>query len=82
MSSDTKIKELKELDEELVLMALTSDYIDNHVIKSPCRTLALTGELWVQYKTFWPEIHNAPILPLIHRLLHQLIYLPYLLSNW
>lgn len=50
MNSDTKIKELnEELNEweELVLMALISDYIDNHVTKIP-RTLTLTGELWVQ----------------------------------
>lgn len=34
--------------EELVLIGIISDYIDKHVTKIPCRTLALTGELWVQ----------------------------------
>lgn len=51
MNNTKKIKELKELDdefEELVLMGIISDYIDNHITKIPCRTLALTGELWVQ----------------------------------
>ena len=28
-------------------MAIVSDYTDNHVTKLPCRTSALTRELWV-----------------------------------
>ena len=53
MSYHTKNKELKELDEdldevkELVLMSIVSEYINNYLEKIPCRTLALTKELWV-----------------------------------
>ena len=34
--------------EEVVIMGVISEYIEKYIHKIPCRTLKLTGELWVQ----------------------------------